>query len=309
MSTKQTQPALRAVPEHIPRPSYAQPGANGIPAKPKGLGGRPKIITNQLKGEALERMRRACKAAREVLEEVLSAVKVGVSTEELDLIAHEACVKRGGYPSPLGYHGFPKSLCTSINEVICHGIPDPKRILKDGDIINCDVTIYLEGMHGDCSETVFVGRPSQEAIKLVSFTYEAMMAGIEKSKPKVLLNEVGRVIEQRAKRDGYGVVRDFSGHGIGPYFHMPPQVVHYYERHNRVRIQEGMTFTIEPMINTGEFYAQILEDDWTAVTYDGSLSAQFEHTIYMSKSGPEILTWGEPVFKRQLEELKAAGMI
>lgn len=309
MSKKPSPALLREVPEHIPRPSYAQPGAHGVPAKPKGLGGRPKVITNQLKGEPLERMRRACKAAREVLEEVLSAVKVGVTTEELDMIAHEGCVKRGGYPSPLGYHGFPKSLCTSVNEVICHGIPDSNRALKDGDIINCDVTIYLDGMHGDCSETVFVGTPSREAIALVSFTYEAMMAAIEKSRPKALLNEIGRVIDQRAKRDGYGVVRDFSGHGIGPYFHMPPQVVHYYERHNRVRIQEGMVFTIEPMINTGEFYAQILEDEWTAVTYDGSLSAQFEHTIYIGKSGPEILTWGEPFFKRQLEELKKIGVI
>jgi len=304
MSNQLNSQPLRAVPDHIPRPSYALPEAGGIPAKPKGLGGRPKIITNQLKGEELARMKRACAAAREVLEEVLSAVKVGVTTEELDLIAHEGCVKRGGYPSPLGYHGFPKSLCTSINEVICHGIPDPKRVLKDGDIINCDVTIYLDGMHGDCSETVFVGTPSQEAIDLVSFTYDAMMAAIEKSKPKTQINEIGRVIEQRAKRDGYSVVRDFSGHGIGPYFHMPPQVVHYYERHNRQRIKEGMTFTIEPMINTGDFYARVLEDDWTAVTFDGSLSAQFEHTIYIGPKGPEILTWGEPFFKQQLAALK-----
>lgn len=300
---------LREVPEHIPRPSYAQPSAGGVPQKPKGLGGRPKIISNELKGESLERMRRACKAAREVLEEVLSAVRVGVSTEELDVIAHEGCIKRGGYPSPLGYHGFPKSLCTSINEVICHGIPSESRVLKDGDIINCDVTIYLDGMHGDCSETVFVGTPSEEAIKLVSFTYDAMMAGIDKAKPKALLSDVGREIERRAKVEGYGVVRDFSGHGIGPFFHMPPQVVHYFERHNRVRVKEGQAFTIEPMINTGEFYARVLDDDWTAVTFDGSLSAQFEHTIYITKKGAEILTWGEPFFKKQLEDLKTTKAV
>ena len=146
---KPTPPALREVPEHIPRPSYAQPGARGVPQKPKTLNGRPKIITNDLKGEALERMRRACKAAREVLEEVLSAVRVGVTTEVLDIIAHEACVARGGYPSPLGYHGFPKSLCTSINEVICHGIPSDNKVLKDGDIINIDITVIKDEYHGD----------------------------------------------------------------------------------------------------------------------------------------------------------------
>ena len=253
-----------------------------------------------MKGEELTRMRRACAAAREVLEEVLDAVKPGVTTEELDVIAHEASIRRGGYPSPLGYRGFPKSLCTSINEVICHGIPDPERVLKDGDIINCDVTLFLDGMHGDCSETVFVGTPSQEAADLVDFTYKSLMAAIEVVRPGKKLNEIGKVISRMAKSAGYSVVRDFSGHGIGPVFHMAPHVVHYYERSNYATIKEGMTFTIEPMINIGEFYADTLDDGWTALTLDRSLSAQFEHTIYVGKKGADILTMGSPRYQAQL---------
>lgn len=297
---------LREVPSDIPRPDYAQPGANGIPKTvQRDAFGRRKVIRNFMKGEDLERMRKACKAAREVLEEVLAAVKPGVSTEELDIIAHQACIARGGYPSPLGYRGFPKSLCTSINEVICHGIPDPKRILEDGDIINCDVTIYLDGMHGDCSETVFVGTPSPEAQKLVDFTYRSLMAAIEIVKPGKKLNEIGKLISKMAKTAGYSVVRDFSGHGIGPVFHMPPHVVHYYERSNFTVIKEGMTFTIEPMINIGELYADMLDDGWTALTLDRSLSAQFEHTIHISKKGAEILTMGKPIYQKQLSVLEA----
>ena len=295
--------SLRPVPDHIIRPDYAMPGAKGVPKnKVKDAHGRFKTAKNEMKGEQLARMRSTCQAAREILEEVLAAVKPGVTTDELDLIAHEASIARGGYPSPLGYRGFPKSLCTSINEVICHGIPS-NRVLQEGDIINCDVTLYLDGMHGDCSETVFVGRPSPEAQALVEFTYNSMMAAIQVVKPGKKINEIGRTISRMAKQSGYAVVRDFSGHGIGPIFHMPPQVVHYYERHNLFRIKEGMVFTIEPMINAGDFYANILEDDWTAVTLDTSLSAQFEHTVYVGKKGVEILTMGEPFFKKQLATL------
>jgi methionyl aminopeptidase len=291
---------LRPVPDHIVRPDYAQPGAQGIPKNYiLSKSGRKRSIKNKMESTDLIRMRKAGKAAREVLEIVLNAVKPGITTNELDQIAHEESIRRGGYPSPLGYRGFPKSLCTSINEVICHGIPED-RVLKDGDIINCDVTLYLDGMHGDCSETAFVGTPSKEARDLVSFTYDALMAGIDAVKPGRKINEIGRVIAKMANRAGYGVVRDFSGHGIGPLFHMSPQVVHYYERHNLVRIQEGMVFTIEPMINVGEIYAEILEDDWTAITLDRTLSAQFEHTLYVGKKGAEILTYGEPFFKKQL---------
>lgn len=298
---------LRYVPEHIPRPDYAQPGANGIPQSVRrDAFGRKKIVRNFMKGDDLKRMRQACRAAREVLEEVLKAVRPGVSTEELDIIAHEASIERGGYPSPLGYRGFPKSLCTSINEVICHGIPDPNRILKDGDIINCDVTIYLDGMHGDCSETVFVGQPSAEAQKLVDFTYQSLMAAIQIVRPGKKLNEIGKVISKMAKAAGYSVVRDFSGHGIGPIFHMPPHVVHYYERSNFSVIKEGMTFTIEPMINIGEFYADMLDDGWTALTLDRSLSAQFEHTIHVGKKHAEILTMGKPVYQSQLQNIEGS---
>lgn len=296
---------LRYVPDHIPRPDYAEPGANGVPQSTmRDTYGRKKVVRNFMKGEDLQRMRKACTAAREVLEEVLNAVKPGVSTEALDLIAHEASITRGGYPSPLGYRGFPKSLCTSINEVICHGIPDPNRILKEGDIINCDVTIYIDGMHGDCSETVFVGKPSAEAQKLVDFTYHSLMSAIQVVKPGKKLNEIGKVISKMAKTAGYSVVRDFSGHGIGPVFHMPPHVVHYYERSNFSVIKEGMTFTIEPMINIGDFYADMLEDGWTALTLDRSLSAQFEHTIYVGKKRAEILTMGEPFYQKQLSQFE-----
>jgi methionyl aminopeptidase len=298
--------SLRPVPDHIVRPDYAMPEARGIPqSKIKDARGRFKAVKNEMKGEPLSRMRATCKAAREVLEEVLAAVKPGVTTDELDQIAHGASIARGGYPSPLGYRNFPKSLCTSINEVICHGIPS-NRVLKEDDIINCDVTLYLNGMHGDCSETVFVGKPSPQAQALVEFTYESMMAAIQIVKAGKKMNEIGRTISRMAKKVGYSVVRDFSGHGIGPIFHMPPQVIHYYERHNMLRMKEGMVFTIEPMINIGDFYADILDDDWTAVTLDSSLSAQFEHTVYVTKKGVEILTMGDPFFKQQLKDFGLA---
>ena len=283
----------KPVPDHIIRPDYARPENNGKPRKPVDLKGRPLALKNELKGEALGRMRRACAAAREVLEEVLSAVRPGVTTDELDEIAHEGCIKRGGYPSPLGYHGFPKSLCTSLNEVICHGIPSAERVLIDGDIINCDVTIYLEGMHGDCSETVFVGRPSAEARALVEFTYEAMMAGIDAVRPGATLGDVARAIQSHAEGNRFSVVRDFCGHGLGRVFHDAPSVLHYHDRENPLMgmvLRPGMFFTIEPMINAGDWRVKLLSDGWTAVTRDRSLSAQFEHSIGVTETGFEIFT-------------------
>ena len=284
---------MRTVPPSIQPPDYA---ATGRP--------RVRSVRNHMDKDALVVMRRSCAAAREVLEEVLAAVRPGVSTDELDAIAHEATIARGAYPSPLNYRGYPRSLCTSINEVICHGIPCEQKLV-DGDIINCDVTLYLNGMHGDCSETVFVGTPSQSAIDLVAHTYRSMMDAIAVVKPGKKLNEIGRIISKRAKQCGYSVVEDFSGHGIGPVFHMPPHILHYYNRSDPKRIREGMVFTIEPMINAGVPHGRILDDHWTAVTTDGQLSAQFEHTIYIGARGAEILTDGNPRF---MEQLQALGM-
>lgn len=269
----------RTVPPEIPRPEYAETG------RPASRAGR----TCHKSGEALVRMRRACKMAREVLDEVLAAVAVGVKTDELDRIAHEATIARGAYPSTLNYVSFPKSLCTSVNEVICHGIPDD-RTLVDGDIINCDVTIYLDGMHGDCSETVFVGVPDAQSRMLVEQTYESMMLGIAAVKPGARLNDIGKAIARHAKTYGLGVVRDFAGHGIGELFHLAPTVAHYYDRRARQRLEPGMTFTIEPMLTLGEPGCVILSDDWTAITRDRSRSAQFEHTILVTETGVEILT-------------------
>ena len=216
-------------------------------------------------------------------------------------------VELGAYPSPLNYHGFPKSLCTSVNEVICHGIPDD-RVLVDGDIINCDVTVFIGGMHGDCSETVFVGTPDANAVHLVKTTYACMMRGIEAARSGAITNEIGKAITQLAHSEGFSVVRDFAGHGIGEQFHQDPQILHYPEARQRTKIRPGMTFTVEPMINEGDFRCQMWTDDWTAVTIDGGRSAQFEHTILITDSGYELLTsvGAEPHFMRQLEDLGLA---
>jgi methionyl aminopeptidase len=275
----------RPVPDHIAPPEYA---ATGQPA-PRATAPDACVKATP---EAIARMRRAGAAAREVLEAVLSAVKAGVRTDALDAIAHAAALERNAYPSPLNYRGFPKSLCTSVNEVICHGIPDD-RPLMDGDIVNCDVTVYLDGMHGDCSETVFVGRPDAASARLVEVTYASMMAAIEAVKPGVRFNEIGRIIGNMAREAGLGVVRDFAGHGIGERFHMPPTVAHYFDRRITARMVEGMTFTIEPMLSLGSAESRLMPDGWTAVTADLSRSAQFEHTVLVTKMGAEILT-GSP---------------
>lgn len=279
--------ALRPVPEHIDRPPYAR----GAPDP------RPALVKSP---EVIERMRRAGRVARAVLDAVLAAVKPGVTTEQLDRLAHDATVARGGYPSPLGYRGFPKSLCTSINEVVCHGIPGNRRLL-DGDIVNCDVTVYLDGVHGDCSETVFVGTPSPAARALVEHTWQAMWRGIEAVRDGARVNAIGKAIERYVAPLGYGVVREFGGHGIGECFHMAPNVLHYFERRNRQKLQAGMTLTVEPMINGGDARCALLSDGWTAVTQDGSLSAQFEHTLLVTAEGCEVLTQGDdprPFFQR-----------
>ncbi len=275
---------MRTVPPSIPAPDYAFTG------KPRAATGRA-----VKSAEEIERMRKSCRAAREVLHVIVARAKAGVTTEELDAIAHEECIRRGAYPSPLNYHRFPKSICTSVNEVICHGIPD-NRPLEDGDIVNLDVTTYLHGMHGDCSETVLIGDVDARSRKLVGVTHECMMLGIATVRDGSRLYDIGRAIETHARAHGYGVVRQFVGHGVGEYFHMDPQVPHYFDARNALVLRAGMTFTIEPMINVGTHRHVLWEDDWTAVTEDLERSAQFEHTVLVTPRGVEILTLreGEP---------------
>ncbi len=268
----------RPVPAHIPRPEYAETG------KPS-----EKAIDEILTGERLERMRRACRAAAQVLKRVGAEVKPGVTTDAIDAIAHAEYIRLGGYPSTLNYHGFPKSLCTSVNEVICHGIPDD-RPLEDGDIVNLDVTIFLDGMHGDCNATFFVGDVDPESRKLVKVTHECMMLGIQAVKPGRPISDIGKAIEAHAHRHGYGVVRAYCGHGIAEKFHTSLQVPHYYEAASSRKMQVGQTFTIEPMISMGTWDHRIWSDNWTAVTADGERSAQFEHTVLVTEKSPEILT-------------------
>jgi methionyl aminopeptidase len=270
----------REVPEGIARPPYAN--------DPKG---RPGVRESSAPkdAETLEKMRRAGKAAAEVLQVVGAAVRPGITTDELDAIAHEECIKRGGYPSPLGYNGFPKSLCTSVNEVICHGIPD-STVLKDGDIVNLDVTIYLDGVHGDTNATFFVGEVDEESRRLVEVTRECLQKGIEAVQPGGTVRDIGKAIQKHAESNGYGVVRAFVGHGIGRAFHSEPQVFHYDNPQAKQRLEPGMTFTIEPMITIGDWRHEMWDDGWTAVTKDRSRTAQFEHTLVVTETGAEILT-------------------
>lgn len=239
----------------------------------------------------IERMRAAGRLAAEAMAVGAALVAPGVTTDEIDRAVHEFVVAAGAYPSPLGYKGFPKSLCTSVNEVICHGIPDD-RPLQDGDIVNLDVTVYLDGVHGDTDATYLVGDVDEESRLLVERTHEAMMRGIKAARPGREVNVIGRVIESYAKRFGYGVVRDYTGHGIGTEFHSGLIVPHYdaAPRYDTV-IEPGMTFTVEPMLTLGgDDDWELWDDGWTVVTADGSRSAQFEHTVVITETGAEILT-------------------
>ncbi|HET9630907.1 MAG TPA: type I methionyl aminopeptidase [Terrabacter sp.] len=243
--------------------------------------------------ETVEKMRIASRIAATAMVEASKAVAPGVTTDQLDAIAHEYMLDHGAYPSPLGYKGFPKSVCTSVNEVICHGIPDA-RPLEDGDIVNIDVTAYIHGVHGDTDATYLVGDVDEESRLLVERTHEAMMRGIRAARPGREINVIGRVIESYAKRFGYGVVRDFTGHGIGLEFHSGLIVPHYDAApHYDTVIEPGMTFTIEPMLNLGTHEWTMWDDGWTVVTRDGRRSAQFEHTILITDDANEILTLPE----------------
>jgi methionyl aminopeptidase len=239
--------------------------------------------------EGFAGMRKAGKAAAEALDHITPMVNPGVTTEAIDDAVREFMFDQGGVPATLGYRGYTKSSCTSINHVICHGIPGPKP-LKDGDIVNIDVTILLDGWHGDTSRMFIVGEPRRKAERLVKVTYEAMMAGIAEVKPGATLGDIGAAIQEIAEANRCSVVQDFCGHGIGRLFHDSPNVLHYGKRGEGVELKPGMFFTIEPMLNLGRPDAKVLNDGWTAVTRDKSLSAQFEHSIGVTEDGFEIFT-------------------
>ena len=241
--------------------------------------------------EDIERMRVAGRLAAEVLQVVAPHVKPGVSTAELDRICHDHIVNvQGAIPANVGYKGFPATVCTSVNNVICHGIPSESKILKDGDIINIDVTVIKDGWHGDTSRMYFVGEPSVLARRLVEVTREAMFKGIRAVRPGATLGDIGHAIQQYAEGERFSVVREYCGHGIGRIYHEDPQVLHYGQPGGGVVLKKGMTFTIEPMINAGSRQTKLLGDGWTVVTRDKSLSAQWEHTVAVTDDGVEILT-------------------
>jgi methionyl aminopeptidase len=240
--------------------------------------------------EAFAGMRKAGRLAAETLDMITPEVRTGVTTEDLDRLCHEFIIARDAIPAPLNYRGFPKSICTSVNHVVCHGIPSPDKRLKDGDIINIDVTVIIDGWHGDTSRMFFVGKSSIKARRLVETTYEAMMRGIEVVRPGVRLGDIGHAIQSFAEARRFSVVRDFCGHGLGQIFHDAPSVLHYGRPDSGPMLREGMFFTIEPMINAGKYHVKILSDGWTAVTRDAQLSAQFEHSIGVTEKGFEIFT-------------------
>jgi methionyl aminopeptidase len=251
---------------------------------------RPRLGEPDVKdAETIERMRVAGRIAAQALAEVGRHVEPGVTTDELDRVGHEFLISRGAYPSTLGYRGYPKSLCTSLNEVICHGIPDD-TVVMDGDIVNVDITAYIGGVHGDTNATFLAGNVDEESRLLVERTREAMMRGIRAVAPGRPLNAIGRVIESYARRFGYGVVRDFTGHGIGTTFHSGLVVPHFDDPETTVIMEEGMTFTIEPMLTLGTISYDIWPDGWTAVTRDRKRTAQFEHTLAVTADGYDILT-------------------
>ena len=268
----------RSVPSGIGLPPYAVSGDPG-----------PAQSSSVRTADEVERMRRAGAAAAEILVEAGRAVQPGVTTDRIDALVHEATIVRGGYPSPLNYRGYPKSVCTSVNEVICHGIPD-SRPLSDGDIVNIDVTIFLDGVHGDTSVTVLVGDVDDHSRRLVAETRIAMDLGIDTVRPAQPLHAIGRTIERHAQRHGLGVVREFIGHGIGTEFHSGLQVKHYFDPRDDTLLVAGMTFTIEPMLTLGDPSCALWDDAWTAVTLDGRRTAQFEHTVLVTDDGIEVLT-------------------
>jgi len=269
---------MRSVPNSIPRPEYV---GKKSPKRYRGS-----EVQSQ---ETIEKMRIAGRIAAGALAEVGRNVAPGITTDELDRIGHEYLLDHNAYPSTLGYRYFPKSLCASLNEVICHGIPD-STVVQDGDICNIDITAFIHGVHGDTNATFFAGDVDEESRLLVERTAESLKRAIEAVKPGRPINVIGRVIESYAKRFNYGVVRDFTGHGISTTFHSGLVVPHYDTEHFDTIMQEGMTFTIEPMLTLGTYNWDMWDDDWTVVTKDRMRSAQFEHTLVVTSDGAEILT-------------------
>ena len=242
--------------------------------------------------EEQEKMRMAGRLAAQVLDMIGEHITPGVSTEQLNTICHTFIVDElGAVPAPLNYRGFPKSICTSVNHVVCHGIPDQRR-LKAGDAINIDITVIKDGFHGDTSRMFFVGKPSVMAARLSLICFQSMWCGIKKIKSGARLGDIGHAVQTHAEKHRFSVVRDFCGHGIGRVFHEDPQVLHYGQPDTGLKLQSGMTLTVEPMLNVGRHHVRILSDGWTVVTKDHSLSAQWEHTILVTESGYEVLTLG-----------------
>jgi methionyl aminopeptidase len=291
----------RFVPLNIARPEYADhPDGRSLQEENDKNANKCKKVTAQ----ELAKIRRVCALSREILDIACLAVKPGITTDEIDRIVHEATVARGLYPSPLNYYNFPKSCCTSINEIICHGIPD-STVLKEGDIVNLDISSFGDGVHADLNETVFVGKPDADSVRLVHCAYECMKAGINMVKPDNLYRHCGDAIEERATKDSCSVVRTYSGHGVGLFFHHAPSIPHYANNKGAGTMQPGHVFTIEPMINLGVWQDDTWPDRWTSTTKDGKRSSQFEHTMVVTDKGVELLTDfkdGIPFYQKQLKE-------
>ncbi|KAJ1853789.1 Methionine aminopeptidase 1 [Coemansia sp. RSA 2703] len=275
----------RTVPQEIPRPDYAL-DARGHSRMEQTYGNAEIPLMDQ---DEAERMRTVCRLGREVLDIAARALRPGVTTDEIDRLVHEATVERNAYPSPLNYYGFPKSVCTSVNEVVCHGIPD-RRPLADGDIVNIDVSLYKDGLHADLNKTYLVGSVDEAGKKLVRVTRECLQRAIDIVKPGTRYRDLGAKIEEHAKANGFSVVRTYCGHGVGRMFHSAPNIPHYAKNRAIGVMKKGHVFTIEPMINEGRFEDQTWRDNWTAVTVDGKRSAQFEHTLLVTDDGCEVLT-------------------
>ena len=295
------------VPEGIQKPDYADHAQGSSASEERDRSDRDGSIRVYTATE-VEGIRKACMIGREVLEIAGNAVKVGVTADALDKIVHEETIKRGGYPSPLNYYQFPKSVCTSVNEVICHGIPD-MRPLEDGDIVNIDISVYYGGYHGDLNETFLVGNVDEHGKRLVECAYKCLKAAIDKCRPGTMYRDLGKYIEEVAKKHKCSVVTTYCGHGIGELFHTMPNVPHYYPNKAKGSMKVGHIFTIEPMINLGQSSDDRWPDNWTAVTRDGSRSAQFEHTMIVTETGIELLTpkpnqplttieWSDQMFAR-----------